>query len=213
MLGRRSELQGKVAEMNSKTRHLNCVLHRYALACKTLAPGLILVLGNVVHMINIIKSSFLNTSLFFLLCLELGNDREALLFHTEVRWLSELSEFFKRVNKTRSSEFVQKLSDSQWLQKLAYLFDIFSRLNLLNLFLQGRFHIIIDFMDKLRKFNMKLILWEKMVKVGNLGMFENLDEALNKTKTKITGNLEVVQLVQAHLSGLLFTKGVAVLLP
>ena len=33
-------------------------------------------------------------------------------------------------------------------------------------------------------------------------MFENLDEALNKTKTKISGNLEVAQLVQAHLASL-----------
>ena len=123
MLGRRSGFRGKVAEMNSKTMHLHCMLYRYALACKTLQPGLRLVLDDVVHMINIIKSSSLNTRLFSLLCQELGSNHEALLFHTEVRWLSrgnvirrveslkeELSEFFKRVNKTRSHEFVQKLS-------------------------------------------------------------------------------------------------------
>ena len=215
MLGRQSGFRGKVAEMNSKTRHLHCMLHRYALACKTLPPGLKLVLDDVVHMINTIKSSSLNTRLFSLLCQELGSDHEALLFHTEVCWLSrgnvirrveslkeELSEFFKCVNKTRSPEFVRKLSDSQWLQKLAYLSDIFSRLNLLNLSLQGRFHTVIDFMDKLRTFNMKLNLWEKKVKDGNLSMFENLDEALNKTKTKIIGNLEVAQHVQAHLASL-----------
>ena len=48
---------------------------------------------------------------------------------------------------------------------------------------------------------MKLNLWEKKVKDGNLSMFENL-ETLNKIKTKITGNLEVTQLVQAHLASL-----------
>ena len=129
------------------------MLHRYALACKTLPPGLRLVFDDVVYMINTIKSSSLNTRLFSLRCQELGSDHEALLFHSEVRWLSrgnvirrvvslkeELSEFFKRVNKTKSLEFVQELSGSQWLQKLAYLSDIFSRLNLLNLSLQGRFH-------------------------------------------------------------------------
>ena len=142
MLGCRSGFRGKVAEMNFKTRHLHCMLHRYALACKTIAPGLRLVLDDVVHMINTIKSSSLNTRLFSLLCKELESDHKAILFHTEVRWLSrgnairkveslkeELSEFFKRINKTRSPEFVQKLSDSQWLQKLAYLSDVFSRLN------------------------------------------------------------------------------------
>ena len=178
MLGRQSGFQGKVAEMNSKTKHLHCMPHRYALACKTLPPGLRLVLDDVVHMINTIKSSSLNTWLFSLLCRELGSDHKALLFHIKVRWLSrgnvirrveslkeELSEFFKRINKTRSPEFVQKLSDSQWLQKLAYLSDIFSRLNLLNMSLQGRFHKVIDFMDKLRTFNTKLNLWEKRSKI------------------------------------------------
>ena len=33
-------------------------------------------------------------------------------------------------------------------------------------------------------------------------MFKNFDEALNKTKTKITGNLKVAQLEQAHLASL-----------
>ena len=135
MLGYQSGFQGKVAKMNSKTSHLHCMLHQYALACNTLPPRLRLVLDDVVCMINTIKSSSLNTQLYFLLCQELGSDHEALLFHTEVRWLSwrnvirrveslkeELSEFFKPVNKTRSPEFIQKLSDSQWLQKLAYLF-------------------------------------------------------------------------------------------
>ena len=44
-------------EKNSKTKHLHCMLHRYALACKTLPPELRLVLDDVVHMINTIKSS------------------------------------------------------------------------------------------------------------------------------------------------------------
>ena len=117
------------------------MLRRYPLECKTLPPGLRLVLDDVVHMINIIKSSSQNTRLFFLLCQELESDHKALLFHTKVRWLSrgnvirrveslkeELSEVFKRVNKTRSAELVQKLSDSQWLQNLAYFSDIFSGL-------------------------------------------------------------------------------------
>lgn len=47
---------------------------------------------------------------------------------------------------------------------------------------------------------MKLELWERKVKDGNLSMFENLDEALDKNKN--TGNVDVVQLVQAHLASL-----------
>lgn len=39
MLGRRSGFRGKVTEANPKTRHLHCMLHRYALASKTLPSG------------------------------------------------------------------------------------------------------------------------------------------------------------------------------
>ena len=113
-LGYRSGFRGKVVEKNSKTKHLHRMLYRYALACKTLSPELRLVLDDVVHMINTIKSSSLKSRLFPQLCQELGSDREALLYHTKVRWLSrrnvirrieslkeELSKFFRRDNKTR----------------------------------------------------------------------------------------------------------------
>ena len=138
MLGRRLGLREQVVEKKSKTKHLHCMLHRYALARKTLPPKLRFVLDDVVHIINTIKSSTLKTRLFSRLCQELVSDHEALLYHTEVRWLSqgnvtrrveslkELSEFFRRDNKTRSVEFIQKLSDSRWLQRLAYLPGILS---------------------------------------------------------------------------------------
>ena len=100
------------------------MLHRYALASKTLPSELRSVLDDVVHMVNAIKSSALNTKLFSLLCQEFGSDEEVILLHTEVRWLSrgnvvarveslkeELAEFFKRDNKTKSHEFTMKLSD------------------------------------------------------------------------------------------------------
>ena len=213
MLGRRSGFRGQVMEKNSKTKHLHCMLHRYALACETLPPELRLIFDDAVHKINSIKSSSLKIRLFSQLCQELGSDHKALLYHTRFRWLSrgnvkrrveslkeELSESFSRDNKTRSVEFIQKLSDGRWLQRLAYLSDILSRLNMLNLFLQGRFHTMIDFMDKLKSFIMKVDLWKNKVKDGNLSMFENLDETLNKNK--ITENLYVTQLVQAHLVSL-----------
>ncbi|XP_068228051.1 zinc finger BED domain-containing protein 5-like [Palaemon carinicauda] len=170
--------------MNPETKHLHCMLHRYALASKTLPPDLKLVLDDVVHMVNAIKSSALNTRLFSLLCQEFGSDEEVLLLHTEAK----------------SLEFTKKLSDSQWLQKLAYLSDIFLRLNSFNLSLQGRFATVSDFMDKLRSLTMKLELREGKVKDGNLSMFEHLGEALDKSQN--TGKQDVMQLVQSHLASL-----------
>ena len=85
MLGRRSGFRGQVVEKNSKTKHLHCMLYRYALACKTLPTELRLVHDDVAHMINTIKSSSSKTRLFSQLCQELGSDHEALLYQTEVR--------------------------------------------------------------------------------------------------------------------------------
>jgi zinc finger BED domain-containing protein 5/7/8/9 len=193
MLGNRSGFRAQVAAANPTAKHLHCMIHRYALASKTLPTELKAVLDDIVAMVNTIKSSALNTRLFRLLCQELEGDQEALLFHTDVRWLSkgnmldrveslkeEMAEFFKR-NKNRKSElFVSKLSDNEWLIKLAYLNDIFRRINALNKSLQGSSSTILDFVDKVRSFIMKLELWETNIKDGNFHCFENLNTLLDR---------------------------------
>ena len=97
--------------------------------------------------------------------------QENLLYHTEVCWLSkgnmldrvvslkeEMTEFFSQDSKAKSKEFSRKLLDYEWLLKLAYLNDIFGCLNILNRSLQGPSTTIIDFVDKLKGFIMKLEL-------------------------------------------------------
>ena len=85
MLGNRSGFRARVKAVNPNTKHIHCMIHRYALAAKTLPPELKATLEDVIHMVNCIKSSVLNTRLFRLLCQEFDDDQEALLFHTEVR--------------------------------------------------------------------------------------------------------------------------------
>ena len=47
--------------------------------------------------------------------------------------------------------------------KLAYLVDIFSRLNILNLSMQGKESTLLDFVDKVNAFIMKLELWSGQI--------------------------------------------------
>ena len=76
------------------------MLHRYALAAKSLPLTLKEILSYCVKMVNFIRSRFINHRLFNALCRELGSDHEVLLCHSEVRWLSR-GEILERLQKLK----------------------------------------------------------------------------------------------------------------
>ena len=67
----------------------HCVIHREALAAKTLSPGMKDKLTVIIRIVNFVKTSAVNTRLFSKLCKDMNSDHETLLFHTSVRWLSK----------------------------------------------------------------------------------------------------------------------------
>src|SRR5271156_1067213 len=92
-----------------------------------------------------------------------------LLYYTEVRWLSK-GNILKRVLdlKVEVTEFLilhhkhkwaALFSDDDWCYGLCYLVDIFEKLNLLNLSLQGKGANLIKFSDKLASFQAMISLW------------------------------------------------------
>ncbi|KAG8236590.1 hypothetical protein J437_LFUL016942 [Ladona fulva] len=64
MLGSRSGFQTKVKELAPQAKGMHCIIHRFALATKTLPKPLQEVLDSLVTIVNYIKSSALNTRLF-----------------------------------------------------------------------------------------------------------------------------------------------------
>ena len=106
----------------------------------------------------------------------MDSDHEALLFHTEVRWLSK-GNMLGRLYELRAdveifladkkiNELLEQFSDPASQMSLAYLVDIFTLLNKLNLQLQGSGNKQLEdvanvfiFEDKLRAFICKLQLW------------------------------------------------------
>ena len=81
---------------------------------------------------------------------------------------------------------------------LAYFVDIFSRLNELNLSLQGQDKTIVNFIDALSAFQAKLGLWERKTAMGQMGMFPTLNEFIedaedmrldDDVKSQIVNNL------------------------
>lgn len=103
------------------------IIHCEALASKAF------VLQTAIKIVNCIKSWPLNARLFAILCKDMSSDHEALLLHTEVRWLSRgkvLTHLYKVRDEVHlfllesGSEFSVHLIDTTWLAKLAYLASI-----------------------------------------------------------------------------------------
>ena len=145
---------------------IHCILHGKALALKTLSPELMKVLKQVITLVNAVKSSALNPRLFRRFCKKMDLDPSNFLYHTEARWLSK-GNVLKRVfelpiklinffTERKKEAIIKFLKDDAVL--LAYLADIFGKLNELFISLQGRDKIIINFTVALSVFNVKLEL-------------------------------------------------------
>ena len=149
MIGHRS---GFVALMKQVAPHIisnHCAIHKYVLACNTLPFELKSVLDSVVKAVNFIRGRAVNSRLFKAFCDDLGKEHQYLLFHTEVRWLSQGKVLFRVAELvTEVAVFLREhglvelatlFDDNRFQLKVFYLADpdIFSLLNELSYSLQG----------------------------------------------------------------------------
>ncbi|XP_035291749.1 zinc finger BED domain-containing protein 5-like [Anguilla anguilla] len=88
MTGRKSGVIARIKAVNPKVMAMHCMQHQQALASKGMEPDIHFVLNTVVTTVHFVKSRALQSHLFGQLCREMGAGHDALLYHSEVRWLS-----------------------------------------------------------------------------------------------------------------------------
>ncbi|XP_070399390.1 SCAN domain-containing protein 3-like [Nothobranchius furzeri] len=184
MTGRLSGLTARIKEVAPECEFMHCIIHREMLASRKMPPEL------------------------SCLCEEMDAEHRRLLLYTEIRWLSrgrsltrvfELQEPLQRFLSEKKSRLAAHFSDEQWVAKLAYLCDIFSALNELNLSLQGKMTTVFKLADKVAAFKAKLDRWGRRVNRGIFDMFPTLSGQLEETEPEPSCS----QLMPDHLSVLL----------
>jgi hypothetical protein len=204
MLGSRSGFVSLAKNKNPSIIGSYCVIHRQALAAKTLLSELKNVLEVCIKVVNTIKSSALNSRLFKILCSELPAEHSVLLFHTEVRWLSK-GNMFERLYELKSEVEIMLLqlgkdnlrenfTDENFTFYFAYLVDIFETINNLNLKLQGRITNIITANDSINSFLEKIQLWKRRVnkEIPNFSSFRRLNELISDEEESIFVGLKSI---------------------
>ena len=170
---------------------IHCIIHRQHLVAKHLSAELHESLQVCIKVVNKIKTFALNDRLFRKLCKDKDEQFQRLLMQVEVRWLSKgnclrrlydlydaVVEFLKGTFDNLSIEFSDRHVD------LAYLSDIFDKLNEVNLKLQGKESNLIKVKSVVMGFISKSTLFKQHMGRRELCHFPKLQEMLEKNELK-----------------------------
>ena len=198
MVGKVNGVVSRIKAVAPNCTSSHCVLHRQALVSKKISTDLKNVLDEAVKIINFIKARPLQSRLFKLLCDDMGSEHTALLLHTEVRWLSrgkvlvrlfELRHELSVYLRDHKFSLSHCLTDTIWLQKLAYLADIFAKINEVNLSLQGKNVTVFTAQDKIVSLSRKLRFWASCAENNNVDCFQTLNDFIIETECVLDENV------------------------
>jgi hypothetical protein len=209
MVGRQNGLIARLKTINFSIKWTHCIVNREALASKQLNEDLNSVLEIAVKTIFLIKSRPLHSRVFRSLCRDMGSEHITVLLHSNIRWLSrrklfnhlfelkaEVVDFLIEIN----SELVKYFQDELWIYRLAYLCDIFDKIDNFNLQLQGFNTNILILRDKVEAFKKKLAFWKNNALSGNFVSFQYLSEFC--VENKIISDEHVKTLLKEHFTNL-----------
>ena len=211
MLGKNSGFTTLVKQKFPDAIVTHCMLHRHALASKTLPANLKSVMDAVISAVNFIRSHALKSRLFKQLCEEMGAEYTHLLYHTDVRWLSR-GQMLKRVLSLHEqiTIFLREhrhalaniFSEPIFTMKLAYISDIFQHLNALNVKLQGSRVTIVKASKYVNALKKNLKDWCRRVSRNSFSAFDGLDAFLRKDDNARLMTDEAKDEIKKHLKTL-----------
>ncbi|XP_008052733.1 zinc finger MYM-type protein 6 [Carlito syrichta] len=207
--GRCSGLRAKIQEVAVNTvEFTHCFIHREHLVAEKLSPCLHKILFQSAQILSFIKSNALNSRMLTILCEEMGSEHVNLPLHAEVRWISR-GRILKRLFELRHeieiflnqkhSDLAKYFHDEEWVAKLAYLSDIFSLVNELNLSLQGTLTTFFNLYNKIDVFKKKLKMWLKRTQENDYDMFPSFSEFSNSSDLNMRS---ITSIIFEHLERL-----------
>ncbi|XP_043317906.1 zinc finger MYM-type protein 6 isoform X2 [Cervus canadensis] len=209
MTGRCSGLRAKIQEVATNTvAFTHCFIHREHLAAEKLSPCLHEILLQSAQILSFIKSNALNSRMLTILCEEMGSEHVNLPLHAEVRWISrgriltrlfELRHEIEIFLNQKHSDLAKYFFDEEWVAKVAYLSDIFSLLNGLNLSLQGTMTTLFNLYNKIDMLKKKLKMWLKRTQENDYDMFPSFSEFSSSSGLNMSG---MASIILEHLEGL-----------
>ncbi|XP_045332604.1 zinc finger MYM-type protein 6 isoform X6 [Leopardus geoffroyi] len=209
MTGRCSGLRAKIQEIATNTvAFTHCFIHREHLAAEKLSPCLHKILLQSAQILSFIKSNASNSRMLTILCEEMGPEHVNLPLHAEVRWISrgriltrlfELRHEIEIFLNQKHSDLAKYFLDEEWVAKLAYLSDIFSLINELNLSLRGTMTTLFNLYNKMDILKEKLKMWLKRTQENDYDMFPSFSEFVNSSDLNMRG---IASIIFEHLEGL-----------
>uniref|UniRef100_A0A8B9XEI4 Zinc finger MYM-type containing 6 n=1 Tax=Bos mutus grunniens TaxID=30521 RepID=A0A8B9XEI4_BOSMU len=209
MTGRCSGLRAKIQEVATNTvAFTHCFIHREHLAAAKLSPCLHEILLQSAQILSFIKSNALNSRMLTILCEEMGSEHVNLPLHAEMRWISrgriltrlfELRHEIEIFLNQKHSDLAKYFFDEEWVAKVAYLSDVFSLINGLNLSLQGTMTTLFNLYNKIDMLKKKLKTWLKRTQENDYDMFPSFSDFSSSSGLNMSSMAGVIL---EHLEGL-----------
>jgi len=188
MVGRERGAVARLKEDNPQLISYHCIIHQSVL-CSTLSDEYAEVMNTMMRMINFLRASSSHQHRMLREFLrEVDANADDLLLHNNVRWLSkgrvlerfwsirgEIAAFLAQLKSQKATPFSLFLEDDKKMDIVAFLVDITSHLNELNLKLQGKDNSVCDLMTAVRSFQRKLALFREDLQ-GDCAHFPTVKE-------------------------------------